>query len=326
MVSKRDTAVLLVNLGTPATPDAAGVRPYLAEFLSDPRVVELPRWLWWPILHGIILRIRPKRSAKLYQKIWQPEGSPILTYSQAIVRQLQEQWPEYTITLAMRYGQPNLVERVQHLLSMGIERLLVIPMFPQYAACTTATIFDRISVLLRKQRNLPELIFVRDYHQHPLYLEALKAHVESFWHQHGRGEKLLMSFHGIPQAMVDAGDPYPIECRKTAEQLANALGLSETQWQMSFQSRFGPAQWLTPYTDETLKHWARTGIKNVDVICPGFSVDCLETLEEIAQENAEIFKSHGGESLRYIPALNDSPAQVEIYDALIRSYLQSANG
>ncbi len=322
MVNQAQTGILLVNLGTPATPDVAGVRPYLAEFLSDPRVVELPRWLWLPLLHGIILRTRPRRSAKLYQKIWQADGSPILIYSRSIVKQLQARWPDCRVELAMRYGQPDLPSAIENLLASGIERLLVLPMFPQFAACTTATIFDRIADIFRRKRNLPELIFVRSYHRHPRYLDALAKHIEHYWQHHGRADKLLMSFHGIPQAMADNGDPYPEECRFTAEQVAHALGLEQDQWQAAFQSRFGPAQWLTPYTDVTLKAWAQSGVKTVDVVCPGFSVDCLETLEEIAQENAELFRSHGGESLRYIPALNDSPSQIDIFDALIRERLQ----
>jgi ferrochelatase len=314
---------MLVNLGTPDAPTARAVRRYLKEFLSDKRVVELPAWLWQPLLRGIILQTRPRRSARLYQSIWTPEGSPILAISQSLTAKLHEHpgLQGIPLVLAMRYGNPDIRHALRQLQENGVNRLLVIPMYPQYAACTTASIFDAVSETLRDERNIPELIFLRNYHEHPLYLHAIATSIEAHWQENGSAERLLFSFHGIPEAMAASGDPYPDECRATAEAVAQLLSLEQDRWTIGFQSRFGPAAWVRPYTDEQLVAWAKEGVQSVDVVCPGFAIDCLETLEEIAVENALLFKQSGGQSLRYIPALNDSELQTTLFSALIQENL-----
>lgn len=319
--------VLLVNLGTPEAPTARALRPYLAEFLGDPRVIEYPRWLWWLILHGVILRIRPARSAHAYARVWTAEGSPLRTGSEKLAAALQNALSRgargpIRVALAMRYGKPSVrtqIERMQH---EGVRRLLVLPLYPQYSGTSTGSVIDAVADTLKQLRWPPELRIVNDYHDDPKHIEALALSIERWWLQHGRGDKLLLSFHGIPQRYVDAGDPYFHQCQATAHLLRERLGLDESRFVVSFQSRVGNEPWLQPYTDEMVKRLAREGIKRLDVACPGFAVDCLETLEEIAMQNSEFFTAAGGEALRYIPALNDSEEQVASLAALVLRHAQ----
>lgn len=314
--------VLLVNLGTPDAPTTAAVRRYLAEFLSDPRVVEMPRLLWMPILHGIILRTRPARSAAAYRKIWTEQGSPLLTLSreqeQALQQLLNQQMDRpVRVELAMRYGNPSIAAGLERLRQYNARRIIVLPLYPQYSATTTASTLDAVTKELQKWRWLPDLEFISHYPDHPGYIEALANSVQQYWQQHGQAEKLLMSFHGIPQEYADAGDPYPDECHTTARLLAERLELGSDEWAISFQSRLGKKQWLRPYTDDTLKQWAANGVKSVNVICPGFPSDCLETLEEIAVETRDIFITAGGEEYSYIPTLNSSPEHIQVLAEIV---------
>ncbi|MET0090481.1 MAG: ferrochelatase [Candidatus Thiodiazotropha sp.] len=315
--------VLLVNLGTPDEPTPSAVKTYLAEFLSDPRIVSLPKWLWQIILRGIVLQVRPKRSAQAYASIWTDEGSPLLVLSERLRDALQEQLGDQaTVALAMRYGNPSLPEVLQTLRRRNIQRLLVLPLYPQYSATTTASIFDALTRELQNWRWIPELRFIQRYHQEPDYVAVLSESIRAYREAHGSAEKLLFSFHGIPKDYYEAGDPYPDQCRATAQKVAETLGLQPDQWHISFQSRFGKQEWVKPYTDATLKEWGREGIRSVQVVCPAFAVDCLETLEEIAEENREYFLESGGESYAYIPALNDSPAHARMLTDLVHRHLQ----
>lgn len=319
--SRAPIGVLLANLGSPEAPTPAAVRRYLAEFLSDSRVIEAPRWIWQPILHGVILRIRPRRSAAAYASVWLPEGSPLRVYSrrQAVALQadLDRHAPDrYRVALAMRYGQPSIAEGLDVLRSAGCEQVLVLPLYPQYSATTTASVIDAASDWLRAQRVIPELQWVTQYAEVPGYIAALATRVNDHWTRNGRGERLIMSFHGLPQRYADLGDPYGAQCRATARALAAALDLPDDRWAMAFQSRFGPSRWLGPYTDEVLSQWAQAGIRSVDAVCPGFAADCLETLEEIAVRYAAGFARQGG-TLRYIPALNDAPEHIAFLAELI---------
>lgn len=320
------TAVLVVNLGTPERPDTPSVRRYLAEFLSDPRVIELPRWLWKTILHGVILRVRPRRSAHAYQQIWREAGSPLLLETAALTEALAQRYPADAeaplFRLAMRYGQPSIPTVMRELAALGMRRLLVLPLYPQYSATTTASVFDAVVDELKTWRWWPELRLIGDYLHEPGYVQALANSVREHWQQHGRGEKLLLSFHGIPRRYFLQGDPYYCQCQVTGRQLAAALELKEDEWALCFQSRVGAEPWLQPYTDRQLIAWAEQGLKRVDVLCPGFAVDCLETLEEIAQQNAEAFRAAGGEALRYIPALNHRADHVDMLAALVDRHLQ----
>jgi len=302
--------VLLVNLGTPDAPTTGAVRRFLAEFLADPRVVELPRWLWLPILHGVILRVRPRRSAEAYRSVWTPDGAPLLAIARrqaaALERALREQDDGgVAVALGMRYGRPSLSDALAELHRARARRLLVVPLFPQYSATTTASVFDAVSRELSRWRWIPELRFVTHYHDHPGYIEALASSVREAWAGGARGERLLYSFHGIPRRYFDAGDPYHCQCHKTARLVSERLELAPEQWAVAFQSRVGRERWLEPYTEDLLESWGRSGVQRVDVLCPGFSADCLETIEEIAIRDRELFESAGGESLRYVPALND---------------------
>lgn len=317
MQSPPQTGVLLINLGTPETPDTRALRHYLGEFLADPRVVELHPLLWRPILHGIILRFRPARSAENYRKIWTQEGSPLLAISRQQHKALTAKVSGPHLELGMRYGQPSMQQALERLLAKGIDRLLVLPLYPQYSATTTASTFDQLARVFKAVRDLPELHFVRSYADHPGYIQALATSVRKHQAGHGVPDKLLMSFHGIPQSYADQGDPYPNQCQVTADLLADALGLKPHQWQLCYQSRFGLKPWLQPYTDETLKTWGGQGVKRVQVICPGFAADCLETLEEIAIENRRFFLEAGGEDYSYIPALNAEPDHIQALAALI---------
>jgi protoporphyrin/coproporphyrin ferrochelatase len=319
--------VLLINLGTPDAPTPRALRRYLAEFLWDPRVVEIPRPLWWLILHAVVLRVRPRRSARLYQKIWMNEGSPLLVHSRALREALagtMESWEAApTVALAMRYGQPSISEALEKLHSANIQQLLVLPLYPQYAAATTGSAFDAVAKTLTRWRSLPQLQFVASYHDDPGYIRAMAARIRERWDRDGRGEHLLLSFHGLPERSRNLGDPYFDHCGTTAGLLSDALQLAEGSWTMSFQSRFGRAEWLQPYTSETLAALAAKGVKTVDVFCPGFAADCLETLEEIAIQSAELFQDAGGRALRYIPALNDSPEHARALTDLIAARLCS---
>ncbi len=321
------TAVVLVNLGTPDAPTPSALRRYLAEFLSDPRVVETPRWLWWLILHGVILRIRPARSARAYASIWTKEGAPLLTGSRALTAAVAAELGASlgkaapVVKLAMSYGNPNLRTVLEELRSQGLRRILVVPLYPQYSGSTTASVFDALSLQMRGWRWLPELRFVTDYFREPGYVAALAASVREHWQNHGRGERLLLSFHGIPARYLKAGDPYFCQCQVTARLLRETLGLSEQELYVTFQSRVGREAWLQPYTDQTLIRWAKMGVRRVDVMCPGFAVDCLETTEEIADQNAHAFVGAGGERLAYIAALNHRPDHVSMFVDLIRRQL-----
>lgn len=306
------SAVLLVNLGTPDAPTAPALRRYLREFLSDRRVVEIPRLLWWPLLHGVILRTRPAKSAAKYASIWLPEGSPLAywTAKQATLLQgyLGERGlrpPQLLVRHAMRYGNPSIDSVLDDLKAANATRILVLPLYPQYAAATTASVNDAVMAWQRQQRRQPELRFVNHYHDDAGYIGALAARVRAHWMTEGRGDKLVLSFHGVPQRSIALGDPYHGECQKTARALAERLGLAKGEWIVTFQSRFGKARWLEPYTEPTLVALAKQGVDRVDVFCPGFTSDCLETLEEIAQEARGAFISAGGRGFAYIPALND---------------------
>lgn len=314
--------VLLVNLGTPDAPTAAAVRPYLAQFLGDPRVIEYPRLLWKAILHGVILRIRPKRSAHAYARIWTPEGSPLRTGSEALAAALQAELSAVVpgpvrVALAMRYGRPDVASRVAELQREGVRRLIVLPLYPQYSATSTGSVFDAVADTVKGLRWPPELRQINDYYAEPAYIEALAASVRAHWAANGRGEKLLLSFHGIPERYLRAGDPYFCQCHATARLLREALGMGEDEALISFQSRVGRERWLHPYTDETVKQLGAKGLKRIDVISPGFAVDCLETLEEIAMQNADFFREAGGETLSYIPCLNARPSHVRALASLV---------
>ncbi len=317
------TAVLLVNLGTPTAPTAQALRPYLAEFLSDRRVIDYPRWKWWPILHGVILRVRPRRSAHAYGRIWDAQGSPLRWRSESLARALQAELGDTVrVALAMRYGAPAVGKTIAALQGEGVRRLLVLPLYPQYSATSTGSVIDAVADALKALRWPPELRFVNDYHAEPAHIEALAASIEAWWAQHGRGDRLLLSFHGIPERYARLGDPYPEQCQATARLLRERLRLDETQLVLSFQSRVGRERWLGPYTDATVRRLAGEGVKRLDVACPGFAVDCLETLEEIAMQNRDFFTAAGGRELRYIPALNDGPEQVRSLATLARRHLK----
>lgn len=322
---KHRTAVLLCNLGTPDTPSTASVRSYLAEFLADRRVVEIPRWIWMTLLHGIILRVRPKKSAAKYATIWTEEGSPlkVWTHKQAQALQLlfNAHGESVTVRFAMRYGAPSIAQELDLLKAQGHTRILVLPAYPQYSGTTTASVFDAVYRWGLHSRVLPELRFINHYHDQPGYIQALAERVQKHWEHNGRGDRLVMSFHGVPERTLHLGDPYHCECYKTARLLAETLSLKPNQYLVTFQSRFGKAKWLEPYTEPSLIALAQQGIKRVDLICPGFTSDCLETLEEIAQEAQEAYLHAGGESFHYIACLNDSPAWIQSLYELSKSHL-----
>lgn len=316
------TGVLLTNLGTPDAPTTADVRRYLAEFLSDPRVIETSKWIWKPILHGIILRTRPKRSAEAYAKIWREEGSPLLAITRRQVGALQEQLNELIpgpvrVEAAMRYGNPSIASGLEKLRRANTRRLLILPLYPQYSAATTGSTFDAVAAALNQWRWLPDVRFISHYHDNPDYIDALVESVHQHWSEHSRPDRLLFSFHGLPKKYFLAGDPYFCECHKTARLVAEQLELTDDEWAVSFQSRFGPTEWLHPYTDKLLQEWGGSGIGHVQVICPGFSADCLETLEEIEIQNREFFIEAGGGEFSYIPALNDDPSHIQALTRLI---------
>lgn len=323
--------ILLSNLGTPDAPTSAALRRYLAEFLSDPRVVDLPRPLWWLILHGIILRTRPAKSAKNYQKVWTPEGSPLLITTQRQSEKLgkllnREGTEKIIIEVGMRYGNPSIAAAMERLRQQGAERVIVLPLYPQYSCATTASTLDAFGEWAKSQRSIPPFQFINSYHDHPLYINALAQTIEKSWQEKGRGEHLLFSFHGTPVRYQQEGDPYFAQCQTTAKRVAERLELKESQWRVTFQSRFGKEEWLQPYTDKTMEQLPKLGITSIDVICPGFSADCLETIEEIDQENREIFLHAGGEGFNYIPALNDQKLHVQMMAGLLRPWIEVMKG
>ena len=320
--SRPRAAVLVVNLGTPDEPTPGAVRRYLAEFLADPRVIELPRWLWLPLLHGVILPFRSRRSAHAYAQVWTERGSPLLSLSQNLSHGLREALDAdarpLSVRLAMRYGNPSIRSVLRELHAEGVRRLLVLPLYPQYSATTTASVFDAVMDALKDWRWMPELRWVVDYWKEPAWLDAVAGSIRQAWQDEPAGEHLLFSFHGIPQRYFKGGDPYHCQCQGSAREVVQRLGLPRERWTLAFQSRVGREEWLRPYTDETVVALARQGVKRLDVVCPGFAVDCLETLEEIAMQNAEAFRAAGGERLRYLPALNAAPAHVAALAGAVR--------
>ncbi|XXD10891.1 ferrochelatase [Klebsiella sp. R445] len=314
------TGILLANLGTPDAPTPDAVKRYLRQFLSDTRVVDTPRLLWWPLLRGVILPLRGLRVAKLYQSVWMEEGSPLLVYSRRQQQALAARLPDTPVALGMSYGSPALESAVDELLAQGVNHIVVLPMYPQYSCSTVAAVWDELARILAKKRAIPGVSFIRDYADDTSYIKALAESVRASFAVHGEPDVLLLSYHGIPQRFAHEGDDYPQRCRDTTRELVSALGLSPDRAMMTFQSRFGREPWLTPYTDETLKMLGEKGVKHIQVICPGFSADCLETLEEIAVQNQEIFLEAGGQKYEYIPALNDNDAHIEMMVDLTAAY------
>jgi protoporphyrin/coproporphyrin ferrochelatase len=320
------TAVLLVNLGTPTAPTAAALRPYLKQFLSDPRVVEIPRLVWWPILNGIILNTRPKKSAEKYASIWMPEGSPLKVHTEKQAKLLAGYLTHAGITdvqvdWAMRYGEPSIPAALERLRAAHCTRILVVPLYPQFAAATTASVMDEVARCMLRWRNLPEIRYVRSFHDDPGYIAALAQSVRDHWVRNGQGEQLVLSFHGLPRRSLDLGDPYHCECHKTARLVGEALGLPPERVKATFQSRFGRAEWLQPYTQPTLEAMAAQGVKRVDVMCPGFVSDCIETLEEIAMECRTAFIGAGGQQFEYIPCLNERHDWIDALSRITRAHL-----
>jgi ferrochelatase len=299
------------------------LRRYLAEFLSDPRVVEIPRFLWLMILHGIILRVRPAKSAHKYASIWTTEGSPLKVWTEKQSLALQQLFDPHKVVVryAMRYGSPAVPQVLDELKAQGVTRVLVLPAYPQYSGTTTASVFDAVYAWGMRTRNLPELRFINHYHDHPGYIEALAEKIRAHWAQHGRAEQLVMSFHGVPERTLLLGDPYHCECHKTARLLAQSLGLSKDEYKVCFQSRFGKAKWLEPYTEPTVRELARQGCRSVQIVCPGFVSDCLETLEEIALEVKTAFLEEGGEQFHYIECINDSPVWIQAMHSLTMTHM-----
>ncbi|HDY8310225.1 TPA: ferrochelatase [Klebsiella pneumoniae] len=314
------TGILLANLGTPDAPTPGAVKRYLRQFLSDKRVVDTSRLLWWPLLRGVILPIRSPRVAKLYQSVWMEEGSPLMVYSRRQQQALAARLPDTPVALGMSYGSPSLASAVDDLLAQGVEHIVVLPLYPQYSCSTVAAVWDELARILAKKRAIPGISFIRDYAKHPDYIHALAASVRASFAVHGEPDLLLLSYHGIPQRYANQGDDYPQRCRDTTRELVSALGLPPERVMMTFQSRFGREPWLTPYTDETLKMLGEKGTKHIQVLCPGFAADCLETLEEIAVQNREIFLEAGGKQYEYIPALNADAAHIEMMVNLTAPY------
>ncbi|MBD7954532.1 ferrochelatase [Stenotrophomonas sp. Sa5BUN4] len=306
MLNAPDSAVLAVNLGTPEAPTAPAVRRYLAEFLSDPRVVAIPALFWKPLLYGVILPLRSGRSAEKYAQVWLPGGSPLMVHTRNLAEAMQRLMPSRRVRHAMRYGVPALGKELDDAKAVGIRRIAVLPLYPQYSTTTTASVEDLVERWRRRNPDV-QVELIRDYPVHPAWVEAVAGSIRRWWEQHGRGEKLMFSFHGIPQRVADAGDPYPRQCEASAAAIAAALGLSADQWQMGYQSRFGREKWLQPYAEPSLWALAEGGVKQIDVVCPGFATDCLETLEEVALGFTHTLAERGAQ-MRYIPCLNDDPA------------------
>jgi len=319
------TGVLLVNLGSPDAPTAKALRPYLKQFLSDPRVVEIPGFIWWPILNLIILNTRPAKSAEKYASIWMEEGSPLRVHTERQATLLsgylgESGHKDWIVRWAMRYGEPGIGRTLDEMRALGCDRILIVPLYPQYAGSTTGSVMDEVAHRLQHWRNLPELRYVRSYHDHPGYIDALATSVHRHWQRNGQSERLILSFHGVPRHTLDKGDPYHCECQKTARLLADALGEEGKRVLVTFQSRFGKAEWLQPYTQPTLEALARDGVQSVDVMCPGFSSDCLETLEEIGMECKDAFLAHGGKQFNYIPCLNEDDAWLRTLRDLVLTH------
>lgn len=325
--SRGRLGILVVNLGTPDAPTPAAVRRYLAEFLWDPRVIEMSRPLWWLILHGVILRIRPRRSAHAYAQVWTPEGSPLLIHTRKLAAGIGTRLSsllhdDVPVALGMTYGSPSIAGALETLREADVRRLIVLPLYPQYSGSTTGSVFDRVTAVLRSWRWVPELRFIGQYHDDDAYIDAVATSVQDHWRQNGR-KHLLFSFHGLPERYLHGGDPYHCQCHKTARLVAHRLSLGEADWSTSFQSRVGREAWLQPYTDVLLREYARGDRRHVTVVCPGFAVDCLETLEEIALRNRADFLTQGGLSLDYVPALNEQGSHIELLAQLI---LRTAQG
>ncbi|EJG1898296.1 ferrochelatase [Vibrio parahaemolyticus] len=320
MQTKNKQGVLLVNLGTPDEPTAPAVKRFLSQFLHDHRVVDMARWLWCPILHGVILPIRSPKVAKLYESVWMEEGSPLMVYSKRQAKKLAQHL-DMPVELGMTYGNPSLQSGFEALIAQGVEEVIVLPLYPQYSGTTTAAVSDGITKAFKQLPVMPAFSFIRDYHDHPMYIEALAHSVRQYWEEHGKGDYLLCSYHGIPKRYADNGDIYPQHCEATTRLLGEAFGLSSDQIGMSYQSRFGREEWLQPYTDKTLETITSKGVKKIDIMTPAFSSDCLETLEEIAGENKEIFMEAGGEQFHYIPCLNDDDMHIDMMAELVRSKL-----
>lgn len=319
--------VLLVNSGTPDALTTADVRSFLKGLLSDPRVIEAPPALWYPILHGIVLRTRPRKVARKYRKIWMPEGSPLLVLQRrlgtAVAQDLAARMlAPFAVEIAMLYSRPAVSEGLARLRDAGAQRILVVPLFPQYSAATTAAVYDQVAAELKRWRSVPELRFIKDYHDEPGYIDTLRASITEHWRLHGVPKHLLISFHGIPEKYVKAGDPYFTRAHKTARLLAQELALGEGEWSVSFQSRFGPATWLQPYTSDVVTELPKRGITDIGVVCPGFAIDCLETLEEIDMENRALFLESGGRSFQYVPALNARADHAKLLGDLIVRHSQ----
>ncbi len=321
------TGILLTNLGTPNAPTTSALRRYLGQFLSDPRVIELPRWFWYPLLHGVILNTRPAKSAAAYREVWTDDGSPLLVIARQQQQALQKALDTddkvlspVHVALGMRYGQPSIAQALDELAAHHCRQIIVLPLYPQYAAATVASTFDAVADALRTHRWLPDLRFISHYHDHPLYIHALAETVRQHFAQQGQPQKLLFSFHGVPKSTLLAGDPYHCQCRKTARLVAEALALEPDRWAVSFQSRFGREEWLQPYTIELLGEWGRQKLPSVAVMCPGFSADCLETIEEIGGENKEAFQHAGGGDFHYLPALNTHEAHISLLVSLIKHH------
>ena len=325
--SPNRTGVLLINLGTPDAPTAQALHPYLKEFLSNPRVIEVPKLIWWPILHGLILPFRPKKSAEKYAKIWMPEGSPLKVHTERQTKLLREELQTRLqnppiVEYAMNIGKPSVATVMTRMQEQGCERILIIPLFPQYAASSTAAAMDNVFAVLKHVRNQPSIRTVKQYHDNPGYIAALAQNVRDYWNVHGRPDKLIISFHGTPRASLDKGDPYHCVCQKTGRLLAEALALNKNQYAVCFQSRFGKAKWLTPYTATTLAQLGKEQMQRVDVVCPGFVSDCLETLEEIAMEGKDTFLQAGGKEFHYIPCLNERGDWIQALADIICTHLQ----
>lgn len=314
------TGILLANLGTPDAPTPEAVKRYLRQFLSDQRVVDTSPALWWPLLRGVILPLRAPRVAKLYQSIWMEDGSPLMVYSKAQQQALAQRLPNTPVALGMSYGSPSLESAVDELLASGVEHMVVLPLYPQYSCSTVAAVWDELARILARKRSIPGISFIRDYADDSSYIDALAKSARDSFAQHGEPDLLLLSYHGIPQRYADEGDDYPQRCRDTTRELVSALGLPPEKVMMTFQSRFGREPWLTPYTDETLKMLAEKGTRHIQVMCPGFAADCLETLEEIAVQNRDIFLEAGGKQYEYIPALNATPEHIEMMVKLTAAY------
>lgn len=312
--------ILLANLGTPDAPTPVAVKRYLRQFLSDKRVVDTPRLLWWPLLRGVILPLRSPRVAKLYHSVWMEEGSPLMVYSRQQQQALAQRLPDIPVALGMSYGSPSLASAVNELLAQNVDHIVVLPLYPQYSCSTVAAVWDELARILQSRRDIPGISFIRDYADDSAYIQALTNSARASFARHGEPDLLLLSYHGIPQRYADEGDDYPQRCRDTTRELVAALGISHDKVMMTFQSRFGREPWLTPYTDETLKMLGEKGVKHIQVMCPGFSADCLETLEEIAVQNKEVFLDAGGETYEYIPALNASADHIEMMVSLTAPY------